>query len=89
MRKAGTTSSGNILVEMTPEEWERLAQYSEMPEHVGVALKKYRKVHGLSQAALAKQLGVHRNWISAIERGHASNTQLVEKYRRVMSIISL
>jgi len=89
MRKAGTTSSGNILVEMTPDEWERLAQFSEMPEHVGVALRNYRKAHGLSQDALAKQLGVSRNWISALERGVASNKQLVEKYRRIMSIITL
>jgi len=89
MRKAGTTTSGNILVEMTPFEWERLAQYKEIPENVGEVLRKYRKGQGLSQEALATQLGVHRNWISRIENGHGRNTELVEKYRRIMAIINL
>jgi len=52
-------------------------------------LRKYRKGQGLSQEALATQLGVHRNWISAIENGQSRNTQLVEKYRRIMAIINL
>jgi DNA-binding XRE family transcriptional regulator len=89
MHKIGTTESGNILVEMAPSEWERLAQYREIPEHVGVVLKNYRQSHGLSQTALAKQLGVHRNWISALENGHPSNAHLVERYRRIMAIINL
>jgi ribosome-binding protein aMBF1 (putative translation factor) len=89
MYKVGSTASGNILVEITPSEWERLAQYKEIPENVGEVLRKYRKGQGLSQEALATQLGVHRNWISAIENGQSRNTQLVEKYRRIMAIINL
>jgi len=89
MRKVGSTASGDILVEMTPSEWERLAQYQEIPENVGEVLRKYRKGQGLSQKALAAHLGVHRNWISRIENGHGRNTELVEKYRRIMAIINL
>jgi len=88
MHKIGKTESGNILVEMTDEEWEKLAQYRDIPENIGGALKKYRKEHGLSQGALAKKLGVSRNWISGIERGVISNKKTVKKYKHIVSIIS-
>ncbi len=57
MHEIGKTASGNILVEMTTEEWEKLAQYRDIPEDIGSALKEYRREHGLSQGALAKKTG--------------------------------
>ena len=89
MRKVGTTSSGNVLVEMAPEEWERLTHYKEIPGDLASAVKQYRKGHGLSQTALAEKCGVTRNWISMIERGLTADNTILEKYRRLMSIISL
>ena len=88
MHKVGKTSSGNILVEMTTEEWERLAQYISLPEDIAGAVKRYRREHGLSQGALAKKLGVSRGYISGLERGFAPNKKTLEKYKRIISIIS-
>lgn len=36
----------------------------------GVNLQRSRRIHGLSQAALARMIGIHRTEISQLERGH-------------------
>lgn len=37
---------------------------------VGRVIRKYREGKGLSQEALADEAGLHRTYISLIERGH-------------------
>lgn len=88
MHRVGKTSSGNILVEVTPEEWERLARYISVPDDIAGAVKRYRREHGLSQGALAKKLGVSRGYISGLEKGLDLNKKTLGKYRRIISIIS-
>ncbi len=38
-------------------------------KRVGRNLKKYRKLKGLSQEALALECGLHRTYVSGVERG--------------------
>jgi len=87
MRKIGKTSTGNMLIEITPEEWKRLALHMIIPEDMSEALKKYRKEHGLSQVAFAKKLGVSRGYIYELERCTTPINTGLEKYRRIISLI--
>ena len=87
MHKVGKTASGNVLVELRPHEWQRFAQYIVAPEDIGGAVKKYRREHGLSQENLGKELGVSRNYVSALERGSPYYRKMLERYMRIISII--
>jgi len=87
MQKVGKTSTGNILVEITPEEWKRIARYMNIPEDIAEELRKYRKKHGLSQVALAKKLSVSRRYIQEIERCRTPFNTGLERYRRIISLI--
>ena len=71
MKKIGTTLSGNIIVEMTPEEWAKrnkdmaLSLKGDLPALV----VQYRQDNNLSQTAFARQLGMSRNTIISLEQG--------------------
>ena len=71
MKKIGTTSSGNIIVEMTPEEWAKrnkdmaLSLKGDLPALVS----QYRQDNNLSLTAFGRQLGMSRNTISSAEQG--------------------
>jgi HTH-type transcriptional regulator/antitoxin HipB len=41
------------------------------PADLGAVIRDRRKQRKLDQAAFAKQIGVSRQWVIAIERGHA------------------
>jgi len=77
MYKIGETIAGTILVEMTPEEWAAVnglfKTSDNFIEHLGDELARYRRERGLSQAEVAKQLGVSRTYISLVERGIATS----------------
>ena len=49
----------------------------EVRKRVGRNLKKYRKAKGLSQEALALECGLHRTYISGVERGVRNPTVVV------------
>lgn len=44
---------------------------------VGLNLKKYRKVASFSQEGLALECGLHRTYVSGVERGVRNPTVLV------------
>ena len=46
-------------------------------QRVGINLKKFRVGRGLSQEALAFECGLHRTYISGVERGVRNPTVLV------------
>lgn len=46
-------------------------------KRVGRNLKKYRKQKGLSQEALALECGLHRTYVSGVERGVRNPTVVV------------
>jgi len=48
---------------------------------IGPAIKHYRKEAGLTQAELAEQVGLNREYLSRLERGHES-----EQLRRVLAV---
>ena len=49
----------------------------DMRKRVGLNLKKFRLKQGLSQEALAFECGLHRTYISGVERGVRNPTVLV------------
>jgi len=70
IRKVGTTSAGNVLVEMTPQQWNSLRTgTASFTEDLGALFIEYRKRNGIRQWQLAEMLGRSRNWVSAVERG--------------------
>ena len=44
---------------------------------VGLNMKRYRKERGLSQEGLALECGVHRTYVSGVERGIRNPTVVV------------
>ena len=46
-------------------------------KRVGLNLKKYRKEAGFSQEGLADECGLHRTYISGVERGVRNPTVVV------------
>jgi transcriptional regulator with XRE-family HTH domain len=48
---------------------------------LGAAVKYFRTLHGLSQAALAERAGIHRSYLAALENGHAT-----EALERLMTL---
>ena len=87
MRKVGETPSGNILVEMSPQEWERLSLGSGILVDLSEALVNYRKKHGLTQFQLAEKTGIGRSRLQQIEKGSAKNLSF-QTYKRIISTIS-
>ena len=87
LRKVGTTSSGNILVEMSPHEWRQVALRKGLPNDLSVAMVKYRKQHGLTQSELAEKMGICRTRVQEIERGVIRNLTY-RTYERIISTIS-
>ena len=81
MKKIGMTSSGNIIVEMTPEEWAKrnkdlaLSLKKDLPALVA----QYRQDNNLSQKAFARKLGISRNTIILLEQGKAVTYATAQK----------
>ena len=56
-------------------------------KRVGRNLKKYRKLAGFSQEGLADECGLHRTYISGVERGVRNPTVVVlEKIAAALKI---
>lgn len=39
---------------------------------LGTAIREFRAARGLSQAELARAMGIHRSYLSGLERGHTT-----------------
>ncbi len=90
MYQVGETLSGNILVEMTPHEWEAVNNLFRtsvgFTVSMGNELVRYRKSKGLTQAEAAKQLQISKSYVSRIERGVAGNVS-PDIQQRIMALI--
>ena len=54
---------------------------------VGLNVKRYRKDRGLSQEGLAFECGVHRTYVSGVERGIRNPTVLVlERISKALNV---
>jgi DNA-binding XRE family transcriptional regulator len=84
MKRIGTTSSGNIVVEMTPTEWLKTSKEVSAMESLPSLIKQYREESKLSQDALGREAGVSRNTIRDLERGRLRNLKTME---RVLAVI--
>jgi transcriptional regulator with XRE-family HTH domain len=51
---------------------------------IGTAIRHYRREAGLTQQQLAEMAGVHRTYLSELERGHET-----EQLRRVLLLLKL
>ena len=85
MKRIGTTSSGNIMVEMTPREWVRTNKKLSAIENLPSLIKQYRQDKNVSQNALARELGISRNTVSAVEQGQQVSPYTIE---RILSLIA-
>lgn len=52
------------------------------PASLGTAIRHYRHAAGLSQAQLAARVGVHRSYLSDLERGKET-----EQLRRILHLL--
>ena len=53
----------------------------------GKAVAEFRTLRGCSQGLLAEQIGVHRSYLSALERGHV--TTVVERLFAALSALDV
>ena len=54
---------------------------------VGLNVKRYRKERGLSQEGLAFECGVHRTYVSGVERGIRNPTvRVLEKIAKALGV---
>ena len=61
----------------------------DVQQRVGVNVRKFRKASGLSQEALAFECGLHRTYISGVERGIRNPTVVVlEKIATALEVPS-
>ena len=85
MKKIGITSSGNVIVEMTPREWITANKELSSVHNVASLVKDYRQQKNVTQKTLARELGISRNTVSAVEQGKPVNPYTTDK---ILSLIA-
>ena len=90
MYQVGETLSGNILVEMTPREWEAVTNLFRtsvgFTVTLGDELVRYRQSKGLTQTETAQLLEISKSYVSRIERGVAGNVS-VDIQQRIIALM--
>ncbi len=90
MYQIGETVTGNILVEMTPREWEAVLRLfrakTGFTVGLGQGLARYRQAQGLTQAQMGQILDISSSYISRIERGIAGHVSL-DIQQRIIAFI--
>ena len=91
MNKVDVTSSGNVLVEMTPKEWHRASilfkSNADLPVNIGEELVKYRRKLGVGLDDTAKTLGISTNYVTLIEWGLARNVS-PQLRQRILELVA-
>jgi DNA-binding XRE family transcriptional regulator len=87
MRKIGKTLSGNVLIEMSMNEWQEVVEHNGIPKDLSAAVVEYRMKNGLTQMELAQKIGISRTRVQELERGLSRNMRL-RTYERVLSAIA-
>ena len=91
MNKVDITSSGNVLVEMTPKEWHRASilfkSNNDLPVNIGEELVKYRRKAGVGLDDTAKTLGISTNYVTLIEWGLARNVS-PQLRQRILELVA-
>ena len=90
MYQVGKTVAGNILVEMTPREWEAASNLFRISVgftvNLGDELVRYRQSKGLTQAEVAHLLEISKSYVSRIERGVVGNVS-VDIQQRIIALM--
>lgn len=91
MKRIGTTSTGNTIVELSPDEWIEFLlkkhNITDCEPITGSDIRTYRKASGITQSEAAKYIGISRNYLSQIERGEAGGISL-DVYQRLVAFVS-
>lgn len=77
MKRVASLDNGNLLVEMSPDEWQAIINGEKpsngVPADLGSKIVAWREWHGMTQQELANCVEISRNYLSQIERGVAVN----------------
>ncbi len=79
------TSIRESSTEETPGSSQPFRLYS--AASVGPAIRQYREAAGLTQAQLADMAGLHRSYLSELERG--SETEQLRRTLRVLKLLGV
>lgn len=91
MHLIGLSQAKTVIVEMTSDEWNNLLtgtfQIDLPADALAQAVKSLRMQRGITQAELARLLGISRNYVSLIERGLVTNMS-TKVLRSLMAVIA-
>lgn len=79
------TSTRESSTAKTPSSGQPFRLYS--AASVGPAIRQYREEAGLTQAQLADMAGLHRSYLSELERG--SETEQLRRILRVLKLLGV
>ncbi len=64
-----------------------MTRHSEVATQFGEKLRKLRKEQGFSQEELADRAGLHRTYVSSVERGERNvSLQTIDKLARALNL---
>ena len=85
----GKTTTGNYIIEATPDEWHEYRQQFASPSDIASLIgniRDYRTRTRKTQQELADEVGISRNYLSQIERGEAVNFS-ISVYQRLAAVV--
>jgi DNA-binding XRE family transcriptional regulator len=76
MRFIGMTEHGNILIEMSADEWQNIGAAPVTISRLASQVLAFRKMNNMSQDAFASRAGISRNYLSMLETGKEPNLSM-------------